>query len=202
MKTQVVVIHGGDTFDTYEEYLKFLKDYKVESVDYFTRVDWKQKLGERLGVDFQVIAPQMPNKNNCKYSEWKIWFRKLVPFLSDGVIFVGHSMGGIFVAKYLSEEDFPKKIKATFLVGAPFDICTDGSGLGDFILSDNLVRFTEQGGKIYLYQSKDDPAVPFSNVEQYQKHLPAAELAVFSDRGHFSGEELPELVEAIKKIAQ
>lgn len=199
--TQVVVIHGGDTFDSYEKYLQFLKDYQVGSLDYFTRVSWKRNLPERLGGEFQVIAPRMPNINNCKYLEWKIWFEKLVPFLSDGVIFVGHSMGGIFLAKYLSEEHFPRVIKATFLVTAPFDVCTDGSGLADFILPEDLGRFEKQGGTIYVYHSTDDPAVPFSNAEQYLQRLPKAELVVFSDRGHFTGPELPELVEAINNLS-
>ncbi|OHB10498.1 MAG: hypothetical protein A3I21_02150 [Candidatus Zambryskibacteria bacterium RIFCSPLOWO2_02_FULL_39_69] len=101
MKKQVVVIHGGDTFETYEKYLDFLCNYEIDSLDYFKHKGWKSILQEKLGDDFEVIRPQMPNKINAKYLEWRIWFEKLVPLLNPEVILVGHSMGGILNAKYL-----------------------------------------------------------------------------------------------------
>jgi len=198
MKKQVVVIHGGDTFETYDEYVAFLKSFLIESVDYFNRWRWKDSLQEKLGDDFEVIAPKMPNKWNAKYSEWKIWFDKLVPFLNDNVIFVGHSLGGIFLAKYLSENKFPKIIKATFLVAAPYDAVDSEYTLADFVLLNDLKLFQKQGGRIFLFQSKDDPVVPFADLEKYKKQLPTAECVVFEDRGHFGQEEFPELVEMIK----
>lgn len=30
MKKQIVIIHGGDTFDTYEEYFEFLKNRQID----------------------------------------------------------------------------------------------------------------------------------------------------------------------------
>ena len=33
MKKQVVVIHGGETFKTYEDYLAFLKGWRIEPED-------------------------------------------------------------------------------------------------------------------------------------------------------------------------
>ncbi len=63
----------------------------------------------------------MPNKTNAQFEEWKIWFEKFIPFLNDGVILVGHSLGGVFLAKYLSENKFPKKIGGVFLVSAVYE---------------------------------------------------------------------------------
>lgn len=60
MKTQVIVIHGGDTFETYEEYLTSLKEFEVD-LNYFKKSGWKNFLQEKLGNDFEVIAPKMPN---------------------------------------------------------------------------------------------------------------------------------------------
>ncbi len=191
MKKQVIVIHGGETFGTYNEYLAFLGSFIIENLDHFRKKRWQDSLQEKLGDDFDVILPQMPNKINAKYSEWKIWFEKLIPFFDQNVILMGKSLGGIFLAKYLSENKFPKNIQATFLVAAPYD--TEGSEW-------SLEKFQEQGGHIYLYQSKDDPVVPFANVEKYKKQLPNAEIVMFEDRGHFSQSEFPEIVEAIKNF--
>src|SRR3990167_84565 len=154
MKKQVVVIHGGDTFETYEKYLDFLCNYEIDSLDYFKHKGWKSILQEKLGDDFEVIRPQMPNKINAKYLEWRIWFEKLVPLLNPEVILIGHSLGGIFLAKYLSENNFPKKIRGVFLVGAGSE--------GDFVAPKSFKQLEKQGGKIFLYHSKDDRIVPFS----------------------------------------
>src|SRR3989344_3659970 len=104
MKTQIVVIHGGDTFDTYEQYLSFLKNYKIDFERFReNKKDWKATLAEKLGENYEVISHSMPNKRNAKYIEWKIWFEKFIPFLNPEVILVGHSLGGAFLAKYFSE---------------------------------------------------------------------------------------------------
>lgn len=200
MKNQVIVIHGGDNFETYDKYLEFLKNFQIDSLDYFTKKKWKDGLQSELGDNYQVIAPKMPNKNNARYAEWKIWFEKLLPFINDGVILIGHSLGGIFLAKYLSENKFPKIIKATFLVAPPFDCVDADYTLADFNLPSELTNFQEQGGEIFIYQSKDDPVVPFADLDKYRKALPAANIKIFEDRGHFSQSELPELVEQIKSL--
>ena len=198
MKKQIVVIHGGDTFEKYEEFLSFLKNFQIDP-DYFKNKGWKDTLQDKLGEDFEVIAPNMPNKINAKYLEWKIWFEKYFQFLNEGVIFVGHSLGGTFLAKYLSENSFPKKIKALLLVAAPFDAEDSDESLNDFALPASLAKITEQADKVYLFHSKDDPVVPFEQVNKYKKALPNSEIIAFTDRQHFNQEYFPELVRLLKK---
>jgi len=198
MKKQIIVIHGGDTFRTYKEYLKFLKTIELD-FDRFKsgRKEWKTSLGEKLGRNFEVVLPAMPNKINAKYPEWKIWFEKLTPHIKSGVVLVGHSLGGIFLAKYLSENKSPKKIKAVFLVAAVYDKDSDGHPVLSFSLPQKLNLKTK---KIYLYHSKDDPIVPFSALEKYRKLLPEAEVRVFKNKGHFNEETFPEIVKDIKSL--
>lgn len=199
MKRQVLLIHGADTFKTYEEYLTALKSKELD-FERLKRKDWKEALRERLGDGFEVIKPHMPNHANARYVEWKIWFEKLIPFLKDDIILIGHSMGGIFLAKYLSENNFPKNIRATILIAAPFDEKDIKEMLGDFRLPESITRFKEQTGEVILYHSEDDPIVPFADFEKYKRELPNATARIFKDRGHFQQEELPELVEDIKNL--
>ncbi|MBU3942934.1 alpha/beta hydrolase [Patescibacteria group bacterium] len=200
MKKQVVIIHGGDCFDTYEDYMSFLKEFQPESIEYFKKKGWKDSLQDDLGDNFEVIKPKMPNAINAKYLEWKIWFEKLIPFLEDDLILVGHSLGGIFLVKYLSENKFSKKIEKTFIISAPFneEHLIDES-LADFILPEDLTNLEEQGGKIHFYHSKDDPIVPFADFEKYKKKLPKANFITMEDKEHFCQETFPELIEEIKK---
>ena len=127
MKKQIVIIHGGDTFATREEYLSFLRNYEINIERFNTdKTDWKPWVRKMLQDEYEVITPQMPNKTNAQYGEWQLWFDKFIPFLNDGVILIGHSQGGIFLAKYLSENQFPKKIGGVMLVAAPYDKDSDG----------------------------------------------------------------------------
>lgn len=195
MLKQILVIHGGTTFDTYEEYLAYLKASEL-SLDKILRKDWKDGLRTKL-PDWQVIYPKMPNPKNARYPEWAIWLEKIIPLLNDEVILVGHSLGAIFLAKYLSENNFPKKINQLHLVAGPYDteVCKDS--LADFALTGPVGKLATYSDKIFLYQSEDDTAVPYADVKKYQRDLPGAKLISFKDRGHFMQEDFPQLVQNI-----
>ncbi len=198
---QIVLIHGGDIHETYEAYLEYLKNHQLDFEKHGLRKKfWKDNLSERLGEGYQIIRPEMPSMRNAKYVEWKIWFEKFIPFLEDGVILIGGSLGGLFLAKYLSENELPKKIRATFLLAAPFDDQNRDYKLMDFSLPTNLTKLSSQTPKIFLYHSKDDKVVPFADLVNYQKALPDATTRIFEDKGHFSLVEFPELVEDIKSL--
>ncbi|MDD5290411.1 MAG: alpha/beta hydrolase [Patescibacteria group bacterium] len=199
MKKQIILIHGGDTYDTYQDYLTFIKGFKLD----FKRTAkkrWADSLGKKLGRNFEVILPRMPNAINAKYLEWKIWFEKYIPFLDKEVVLVGHSLGGTFLVKYLSENKFPKKILGTFLVAALFDNKDADYTLGDFKLPKNLSRLEKQGGKLFFYQSQDDSVVPFKDFGKYKKALPGATFREFKNRDHFKQATFPELVRDIKNL--
>lgn len=199
MKQQILIIHGGDTFATYDDYLEFLKTKEVD-LEKLQYKGWKDTIGKTLGEKYQVIAPHMPSKNNAKYLEWKIWFEKFLPFLQDDIILVGHSLGAIFLVKYLSENTFPKKIQAIFLISAPYDDDISDYSLADFVLPKNQGQFQKQAGKVFLYHSKDDPVVNFGDFEKYAKALPNATQRIFTDKGHFNQEVFPEIIKDIKNL--
>lgn len=200
MKQQIILIGGADTFRTYEDYLEFLRNFEINIED-DGRKGWKYSLQEELGAAYEIVIPKMPNTFNARYVEWKIWFDKYVPFMKEGIILIGYSMGGIFLAKYLSENNVPVKIKAVFLVAPPYDEQDTKDALNDFILPESLQQFQNQASEIHIYQSKDDELVPFADLDKYAKQLPQAKIHIFENRGHFWAEEFPELVGDIKKLS-
>jgi len=191
---QAVFIHGGETFETYDAYLDALRSWSY-SPQPANAKRWKHTLPERLDDEWEVFMPLMPNKQNAKYEEWCIWFEKVIPHLKDDVVLVGHSLGGLFLAKYLDEHTFPVSVRATFLVAAPFDTRDP-----EFSISSSLDTLPKQAGKLFLYQSIDDPEVPFSALETFRSMLPDAEVRIFSDRGHIMQPEFSELVEDILSV--
>ena len=198
MKKQVIVIHGGDSFGTYEEFLTNLMQVAV-SLEWLNRKDWKPTLKERLGEDYEVLLPRMPNPQNAKYREWKTWFEKFVPLMSDDIILVGHSLGASFLAKYLSEETFPKKVKGVFLIAPPFD-SDGGRALVEFNMTNDLANLREAGYPVFLYHSEDDPVVDYGEHAKFRTLLPSAKGESFTDRQHFNQSEFAELVRDIKSL--
>ena len=199
MKKQVILIHGGSTFDSYKNYLAFLNNLKID-LNRYKRTKWSDSLRQELGNKFDVLLPKMPNPMNAKYDEWKILFKKISFLLDNNVILIGHSLGAIFLVKYLSENKFPKKILATLLVSPPYDDEGMEESLGDFVLSKSLNKLNKHGGKIFIYQSKDDSVVPYSHLEKYKKALSDAIIREFKKRGHFDQLKFPELIKDIKEL--
>jgi uncharacterized protein len=199
MKPQLVVIHGGMVYETHDAYLRALREDPVD-IGYFQQVrKWKDRIEEDLGGTFDILRPKMPSPGNARYSEWCIWFERMIPFLRDGVILIGHSLGGIFLARYLSEHTLPVKIKATLLLAAPFDDATH-EALGDFCITGSLAKFESQGGEVHVWNSSDDGVVAIAEQDKYAKALPTAHIRTFTDRGHFSLETFPEIVEFLKGL--
>ena len=127
MKPQILLIHGGTTFKTRKAYLDFLKNLKVSTEP---RMRWRDGyLDKELGNKFEIIRPTMPLKENAQYEDWKIYFERYFPHIKSNVILIGTSLGGTFLAKYLSENKFPKKIKSVYLIAPPFDNTLPGEDL-------------------------------------------------------------------------
>ncbi len=204
MKKQVIVIHGGTSFETYKDYISYLKSREISIERLRPRKDWKSTLAPALGSDYDVLMPRMPNSTNARYAEWRLWFNRISEVFNDkDLILIGHSLGGIFLAKYLTENIFPKKIKSTILIAAPYDNSDNldkRESLKDFNLPPTLEKLANQGGEIYLIHSKDDEVVPFEQLAKYKQALPSAKALVFEDRGHFNQETFPEIIEIIKSI--
>jgi len=197
---QVIVIHGATTFVNYEDYLNDLAT-KTLYVDRFTyKPMWKELLQENLGNNYQVLLPTMPNKSNARYSEWKIWFDHFSDLISDDSILIGHSMGAVFLAKYLSEKEFTAKIKATILIATPYDDESD-EDLGDFKLEGISDLFKAQAGKVVLINGDNDPVISASDIQKYKNELPDAKVVTISAPDHFVRTDFPELTAIINELS-
>lgn len=204
-KQQVVVIGGGETFDTYEEYLAFIEGTMIfDPYSYGTRKpNWKENLRKDLGHRYEVITLQMPNKLNAKYKEWELYFRKVLPFLKENVIFVGHSLGALFISKYVMEKEVSLNSAHALLVSCPYAMKGE-AGYADFGIDRDTMRSTsdtETDGEIIVFHSTDDTIVPIEKSifpVALENGTPVRE---FHDRGHFIHDEhFPELVSEIKKL--
>jgi predicted alpha/beta hydrolase family esterase len=197
-KPQILFIHGGETFKTKKDYLNFLKKRPISigkknkwSLDF---------LDKELGKKFEIIRPQMPLKEYSSYKEWAIYFERFFPYLNNNLILIGNSLGGIFLAKYLSEHKFPKKLLSVYLVCPPFDGAMPNDDLaGGFSLKSDLSLLEKNTKNLYLLFSDKDDVVPVEHAEKYRAKLKKAKIIIYKNiKGHFQVAKFPEIVKLIK----
>ena len=187
MKPTIVIIGGGNSFDTYEEYLADLNFWDVRFFDDSKR--WRTSFYKELSDRFEVLIPTMPNKDNAVYEEWKLIFEKFALTLNpENTTYIWHSLGGIFLARYFAEN--PLQARAIHFVAAPFYPC------GSFKLPENLSLLASRNN-LTLWHSRDDKVVDFAELAKFQEALPLAKTRVFEDRWHFSIECFDELMEEV-----
>jgi len=196
---QVTVIHGGTAFANYDDYLHHLATKPVYADRLTFKPMWKELLQTNLGDDYQVLLPAMPNKTNARYAEWKVWFDNVAQLITDDAILIGHSMGAVFLAKYLSQNEFPHRIKATILIATPFDDETE-EDLVDFKLDSISNLFKSQAGRVVIINGTDDPVISAADIQKYKNELPNAEFITISAPDHFMRVEFPELTSLIRQI--
>lgn len=196
-KIQVLKVHGGHTFKNVKDYLRYLKTKKVSTKK---RVSWDgDYLKKSLGNRFEIISPRMPLQDYAEYRDWKIFFERHLPLIKNRFILIGSSLGGIFLAKYLSENRLPKKALSVYLVCPPFDNTLPGETLvGGFKLKNDLSLLEKNCKSLYLLFSKDDKVVPVTHADKYRQKLKNARVVVYkSKNGHFNISRFPEIVKMI-----
>ncbi len=206
MKQQVLYIHGGESYEKQGDFLERLHTatlWHLPGQDYITGgKKWTSTLPEDLGDTFEVIQPPMPNKQNAKYEEWKIWFERHFEYLNDDTILIGCSLGAMFLTKYFIENTVPFRVQALIIMACPIQTGDfPDKDCGDFLsgISD-IPKLSGKAENIYILHSKDDFLVPYEHALKYKAALPEAELVTFEDKNHFLVEELPELIDLIQSL--
>ena len=200
MKRQIIFIKGGETFDSKEDFYKYFRELEIDPYD--KRTSWRNWLNATLDETHEFVTPDMPARENADYNVWKIMFEKYLKYINDDVIIIGYSLGTTFILKYLSENNFSKKISQIHLVAS----CVTNEGITSlerlstfgFDVKE-MSKITKLCDDIHLWHSKDDNCAPYLNSLIIKEYITNANLHSFEDRGHLFMETFPELLEVIKK---
>jgi hypothetical protein len=168
MKNNVFIFHGTEGYPE-ENWFPWLRE----------------KLEEK---GCKVIVPQFPTPPivPAKISEWFDVLKEYEKDINENTIFVGHSLGGVFVLKVLEKLNNP--IKAVFLTSTPIGIKPilyyerDNSFCGfnfDWDIIKNKAKTFE------VFHSDNDPYVSLANGEQLAQKL-GVELTFIHNAGHFN----------------
>lgn len=192
---QILFLHGGESFTTYESYIKSLRAREIhyDRLKYLPR--WREWIAKQLPHD-DILLPTMPNGFNAQYEEWKIYFEKILPFLHDDFTIIGHSLGAMFLAKYFEEKQLTKKARRIILIAGRYGGPSEENG--SFHVKSS-VHLPQNADEVHLFHSIDDPVVPYEDMAKFKNDMPQAIVHSFADRGHFNDPTFPEILILLKK---
>ena len=157
-----------------------------------------ESLRTALGPTYKVLYPKMPNESDPDYEKWKGQIKDELSGPGE-MILIGHSLGGSFLLKYISEEKIETTIRGIYLIATPY-WGGDGwryEGYKSVALPESLASKLPNETPIFFYHSRDDETVPFAHLNLYAEKLPQATIRELDGRGHQLNNDLSEVVEDI-----
>jgi predicted alpha/beta hydrolase family esterase len=162
---------------------------------------WFPWLTKQLMVrGYKVDAPEMTQYDQSTYESWKREFERFD--ITPDTLLVGHSCGGGFLVRYLTEHDI--KVGRVILV-APW-LGIKGTDLQDEPFDENFFAFTPERtlaaktAGLHLLVSDDDFADIHQSVAILRDAVDDMQITEFTGKGHFTlgslgTEEFPELLD-------
>lgn len=139
---------------------------------------WLQKQLLIRGILAQT--PEMPEPYQPEYDQWKTQFKEYE--VNDETILIGHSCGGGFLLRWLSENKI--KVNKLILVAPWLDPeRKETTSFFDFTIDKDIINRIEQ---IHLLVSKNDDKDILESVEIIRKNIFNLLYQEFSDFGHFT----------------
>jgi len=156
-------------------------------------------LQDALKEAYDIDYPMMPDEDNPDYETYKGKIDEELKRIHSKVVLVGHSVGGCFLLKYLSEEKIENDIAGIFFIATPF-WGEGGWQYEGFSLEDDFPSKLPTEAPIFFYHGTEDETVPFSHLALYAKKIPRAISRKIVGRGHQLDNDLSEVVQDIKGL--
>ncbi len=183
---KAIIIHGM---------MSDAKYHDTSRIDSSSNSHWLPWLQMQLCArDILTQTPEMPRPFAPDYEAWKNVFEQFE--INEHTLLVGHSCGGGFIMRWLSD-NLDRKVGKVVLVAPWLDIERDYGSMFDFELRADISG-QSTGGIDYLY-STNDGSVLKTTLQFSQKVLSDIKYHEFVDYGHFMLEnmntrEFPELL--------
>jgi len=144
------------------------------------------------------IEPPMPFRP--RYDEWKKEFERFD--ITPETILVGHSCGGGFLVRYLSEHKDLKAGKVVLVAPWINPLHYVESDTADFFDFDIDPDFPSRASAVTVFISSDDDPSVIKTVDILRESVKGIEYKTYTNKGHFTHNslgtvELPELLDEI-----
>lgn len=163
------------------------REYFDTSMPSLSNSHWLPWLQKQLLVkDIDAATPEMPHAYKPDY---EVWQREIERFdITPETILVGHSCGGGFWARYLSEHPEIKVGKVVLVAPWLDPNNIKQTSFFDFAIDPELVRRTK--GITIFNSTNDHPGIHWS-VEMLRQTISGIKYKEFDDYGHFFSSEMP-----------
>jgi len=153
--------------------------------------NWFPWLEKKLSENnLQCIVPQFPTPLQQSYVNWEklLNYYKQIGFVDKNTVFVAHSLGPIFVAKYVIRNNM--KIKGLISISGFNNLISgmeefDNMNKSFFLDNSELSKFKEHAEFIHCFISKNDPHLPINKLMEFVDTI-SGELHVIPSGGHFN----------------
>jgi len=184
-----VIVHGSPTKDRTRQ-KSFIPQHKSHWLP------WIKGKMEDKGI--KVFSPEMPTPWAPEYDEWKKIMDKYD--VGEDSILIGHSAGGAFMVRWLSETK--KKIRKLILVSPGKSGHERKKELTKFYGKGNYGKIKENVGEIVIFTADDDLEYHIPVAHEYESELGGKLFHYGKGYGHFteSGmgkKEFPELLNEV-----
>jgi uncharacterized protein len=157
-------------------------------------------LRDKLGADYVVRYPRMPNEAEPEYEVWKNAIAGELAAMGSGAILVGHSIGASVIIRAVVDGGVGPSLGGVFLLAAPFWYEHDFWRWDEVRLPADAAERIPDGLPVFLYHGRQDEFVPFSHAKMYARALPHATLRPLDGRNHQLGDDLTEVAHDIKLL--
>lgn len=187
MKKKVYMIHG----------------WEGSSEDHW--FPWLKEELEKRKENIEIEVFDMPNSKTPKIEEWVGYLERRIKNVDEHTYFIGHSIGCQTIMRFLEKLHKDKKIGGCFFV-APWmnliNLDPEEMTIAHPWLTHpfSFSRILGHCNNFLSIFSKDDPIVPISDAEVFEKEL-GSKIVIVHDRKHFTEEKEPAILnEALRFI--
>lgn len=174
-----ILVHGAPEK---EEYL----DPHTPSPSNSHWFPWLQKELSLRNVVCQAF--EYPKPYDPAYEAWEAVFNQHT--LDEDTTLIGHSCGGGFLLRYLTEHPDVKVCKV-FLIAPWLDPAhTFTQHFFDFEIPQDLADKND----IHIFMSHDDEETVLASIQMIKKQMPNAHYHEYENKGHFTNQTFPELL--------
>ncbi len=142
--------------------------------------------------DIHAVSIEPPFPFRPRYSEWKKEFERFD--IMPETILVGHSCGGGFLVRYLSEHRDLKVGKVILVAPWTNPLSYEDSDTADFFEFEIDPDFPSRTADTVVFISSDDEPSVVKTVDILKEKVNGLQLREYTDKGHFKTTEFPELL--------
>ena len=151
--------------------------------------NWIPYLKKKLSIrKLNCIIPSFPTPHNQNYNSWETvllaYFK--VGYITENTTIITHSLGSIFVVKFLIENKIKVKRIITVAGFNKIKYDEDNSLYDSFYMEDNeLNKIVDLCEDIYCFYSDNDPYVNIDKAMQFAKLINGKGILI-KNAGHFN----------------